>query len=135
MLWGIVIIPVVMQPDWFKQFAKVTYIYLFIPAGSIPEWPSNMHKARKIGIYFPFLRHQPWDLTQGQFMGRLGSTLSALHRTDSEGGGGLLRQFWCACNCIATIKLGLVRTLLSEDTWHKLLGVSRKRSGYFPKPQ
>ena len=37
LLWGIVIIPFVMQPDWFKRFAKVTDIYLFIPAGYIPE--------------------------------------------------------------------------------------------------
>ena len=42
-LWGIVIIPVVMQPDWFKRFVKVTDIYVFVPAGSIPEWSANMH--------------------------------------------------------------------------------------------
>ena len=49
MLWGVVFIPVVMQPDWFKRFVKVTDIYFFIPAGSITEWPSNMHEALKIG--------------------------------------------------------------------------------------
>ena len=87
MLWGIVIIPVVVKPDLFKRLAKVTYIYFFIPAGSTPEWPSNMQEARKIGLYFFFLIHQPWDLTQVQFMGQLGITLSALHRTDSAGGG------------------------------------------------
>ena len=43
MLWGIAIIPVVMQPDWFKQFAKATDIYFFIHAGSITEWPANMY--------------------------------------------------------------------------------------------
>ena len=48
-----------MQPDWFKRFVKVTDIYFFIPAGSIPEWPDNMHKALKIGLYLPLLRHQP----------------------------------------------------------------------------
>ena len=63
-LWGIVIIPVVMQHDWFKRFVKVTYIYLFIPAGSIPEWPANMHEVLTIGLYFPLLRHQPRDWSQ-----------------------------------------------------------------------
>ena len=43
MLWGIAIIPVVMKPDWFKQFAKATDIYFFIHAGYIPEWPANMY--------------------------------------------------------------------------------------------
>ena len=51
MIWGIVIIPVVMKPDWFKRFVKVIDIYFFIPAGSIPEWPANMHEALTIGLY------------------------------------------------------------------------------------
>ena len=61
MLWGIVIIPVVMQPDWFKRFVKVADIYFFILAGSIHEWTDNMHEALTIGLYFPLLIHQPWD--------------------------------------------------------------------------
>ena len=68
-LWGVFIIPVVMQPDWFKRFVKVIYIYLFIPAGSIPEWPANMHDDLTIGLYFTLLRHQPWDWSQVQVMG------------------------------------------------------------------
>ena len=32
MLWGVVIIPVIMQHNWFKRFVKVTGIYFFIPA-------------------------------------------------------------------------------------------------------
>ena len=74
-LWGIVIIPVVMQPDWFKRFLKVRDIYLFIPAGYIPECSANTHEALKIDLYFPLLRHQPWDCYQVQFMGKLGSML------------------------------------------------------------
>ena len=54
MFWGIVIIPVIMQPYWFNRFLKVTDIYLFIPAGSITEWPANMQEALTIGIYLPF---------------------------------------------------------------------------------
>ena len=58
MLWGILIILVVMKPDWFKRFVKVTDIYLFIPDGSIPEWPANMNDSLKIGLYLPLLRHK-----------------------------------------------------------------------------
>ena len=53
MIWGIVIIPFIMQPDWFNEFLKVTYIYLFIPAGYIPEWSYNTYKALTIGLFFP----------------------------------------------------------------------------------
>ena len=59
MLWGIVIFPVVVQHYWFKRFVKVTYIYFFIPDGSIPEWPSNSNKALTIGLYFPFSDTNP----------------------------------------------------------------------------
>ena len=45
MLWDIVIIPVVMQPYWFKRFVKVADIYFFIPDGYIPEFTYNIHYA------------------------------------------------------------------------------------------
>ena len=102
---------------------KVTDIYFFITAVSIPEWPDNIHNALTIGLYFTLLRYQPWDWSQIQFMGQLGRMLPALYRTDAEGGRDILRQFWCACDWIATMTLGLVRTLLSAENWTKLLSV------------
>ena len=64
MYLGIAIIPVVMQPDLFKRFVKVTDIYFSIPAGYIPKWPTKMHEDLTVDIYFPFFRHQPWDWYQ-----------------------------------------------------------------------
>ena len=87
------IIPVVMQTYWFKQFVKVTDVYLFILAGYIPEWPDTMHKSLTIGSYFNLLKHQPWYWSQVQFMGRLGIMLSVLHHTDAAGGRDILCQF------------------------------------------
>ena len=87
------IIPAVMQPDWLKRFVKVTFIYLFIPSGSISEWTANMHTSLTISIYFPLTRHQPREWSQVQFMGRFGSTLSDLHRTDAAGERDIPRQF------------------------------------------
>ena len=60
-LWYIMIIPIIIQPYWFKWFVKVTYINFFIPYVSIPEWPSNIHKSLTIGLYFPLIIHQPWN--------------------------------------------------------------------------
>ena len=55
------IIPVVMKPDWFKRFVKITDIYFFINSGYIPEWPAYMHESLTPGLYFPLLIYQPWD--------------------------------------------------------------------------
>jgi hypothetical protein len=53
LLLGIVLVPTVMQPDWFKHFVKVTDLYFFVPTGAIPKWPANMHEALTIGLYSP----------------------------------------------------------------------------------
>ena len=123
------IVPIIMQPDYFKRFVKVTDIYLFIPAGYISEWPDNMHGDLKIDLYSPLIRHEPWDWSQVQFMGRLGSMASELHLTNASRGRDLLHQFWCARNCIVNMPLGLVRTLLLSETWHKILDVSKNQPG------
>jgi hypothetical protein len=82
LLLGVILIPAVLQPDWFIKFVKVTDLYFFIPSGAIPEWPLNMHKALTIGLYFPLLRFNLWDWSNVPFMGRLGGgTLSALYCT------------------------------------------------------
>jgi hypothetical protein len=128
LLLGVIVIPAVLQPAWFRKFVKVTDLYFFIPSGAIPEWPLNMHEALTIGLYFPLLRLNPWDWSNVPFMGRLGGTLSALYRADPTNGGDPLRQFWAVRAWITTMPSGMVCSLLLAETWHKFLGVSRKRS-------
>jgi hypothetical protein len=36
LLLGVIVIPAVLQPDWFRKFVKVTELYFFIPYGAIP---------------------------------------------------------------------------------------------------
>jgi hypothetical protein len=38
-LLGVVVIPLILNPDWFKRFVKTVDLYLFVPAGAIPAWP------------------------------------------------------------------------------------------------
>jgi hypothetical protein len=60
-LLGIVVIPLILKPDWFTRFVKTVDLYLFVPVGAMPDWPRSMHEGLTIGLYFPLLRYEPWD--------------------------------------------------------------------------
>jgi hypothetical protein len=75
-----------------------------------------MHEGLTFGVYFPLLRSNPWEWLNVSFMGELGSTLSALYRTDAARAGYLLREFWSARTWIATMPQHMVRRLLLSET-------------------
>jgi hypothetical protein len=50
-----------LSPEWLKQLWKTADIIFEIPPGTL-GWPATMYKPLTIGIVFPFLRHQPWQL-------------------------------------------------------------------------
>jgi hypothetical protein len=127
-LIGIVAVPLLIKPEWFRRYVKNVDLYFFIPVGAIAQWPTSMHEGLTVGVYFPLLRSNPWEWSNVSFMGKLGSTLSALYRTDAARAGHLLREFWSARTWIATMPQSMVRRLLLSETWHTLLGVYRKRS-------
>jgi hypothetical protein len=133
-LMGVVIIPKFLRPESFRRFIKIVDLYFFIPAGDIEQWPSNMHEGLTIGLYFPLLRNAPYDLNKVPFMGKLGSTLSALYSSDAARGGNLLRQFWEACAWITTMPPRMVCALLSSEIWHLLFSVYMQRCDYGTNP-
>jgi hypothetical protein len=120
-LMGVVIIPKSLRPEWFRRVIKIVYLYFFIPAGAIEQWPSNMHEGLTSGLYFPLLINAPYDWNKVPFMGKLGSTLSALYSSDTEMGGNLLLQFWEDRAWIAIMPPRMVRALLLSATWDRLL--------------
>jgi hypothetical protein len=60
-LLGVVVIPLILKPDWCKRFVKTIDLYFFVPVGAIPAWPRSMYEGITIGLYFPLLRYEPWD--------------------------------------------------------------------------
>jgi hypothetical protein len=60
-LLDVVVIPLILNPDWFKRFVNTVDLYFFVPVGAIPAWPRSMHEGLTIGLYFPLLRYDPWD--------------------------------------------------------------------------
>jgi hypothetical protein len=47
---GVVIVPIMLNPKWFKRFVKRMGFYLFIPACAIPEWWLSMHEGLTVGL-------------------------------------------------------------------------------------
>ena len=114
------------KPECFRQYVKNMDLYFFIPVGAISQWPTSMYEGITIGVYLPFLIHNPWELSNVPFMGKMVRTLSAMYGTDAERAGHPLRKIWSACTWIATMPQSMVHRLLLSETWHKLLGMYRK---------
>jgi hypothetical protein len=131
----IAVIPLILNTDWFKCFLKTVDFYFFVHVGAIPAWPSSMHEGLTIGLYFPLLRYEPWDWKNVPFMGKFGSTLSALYHTNPSRARDLLREFWKARTWVATMSQRMVSSMLSPKIWHRLLSVYRIRSSVPSKPK
>lgn len=58
----IFVCPRLMTPHWKKQLGKVTDCLFEIPVNSVPEWDSSQHEPLVVGIVFPFIRSDPWQL-------------------------------------------------------------------------
>ena len=128
-LRGIVLVPGLLRPEWFRRFRRVVDFYFFAPAGAIDAWPKSMHEPLTIGVYLPLLRHDPWDWRRVPFLVPFGISLSALYKKGDSSGGNLLREFWEASNWIAHVPERLVRDLLSHSSWRRFLNMSRDRRG------
>jgi hypothetical protein len=60
-LIGILVVPRLLKPEWFRLYVRNVDLYFFIPVGAIAQWPTSMHEGLTLGVYFPLLRHNPWE--------------------------------------------------------------------------
>jgi hypothetical protein len=109
-LIGIVVVPLLLKPEWFRRYVKNVDLYFFIPVDAISQWPTSMHEGLTIGVFLPLLRYNPWEWSNVSFMDKLGSTLSALYRTDAARAEHLLREFWIARTWVASMPQRIVNT-------------------------
>jgi hypothetical protein len=58
-LTAIVLVPLLLTPEWFRRFCQVVDVYFVVRPGT-PFWPSNMHEPLLVGCCFPLLRGEPW---------------------------------------------------------------------------
>ena len=127
LLRGVVLIPHLLSHEWFRRFSRIVDVYFQIPAGGIPEWPTEMHEPLTIGLYLPLFRHQPWDWKQVPFMVPFGCAMSSMYRKGDPSAGSHLREFWRASSRVTDLSYGLVRNLLQNKSWYRFLHFSRQR--------
>jgi hypothetical protein len=104
--------PRVMTPEWLKQLNKVSDVVLTIPVGH-PAWPKEMFEPLLIGLVFPFIRHEPWQLRGTPKMYAMERKLRGLW---NEGayleGSTLLRKFCEQCWSLESMSPSLVSRML-----------------------
>jgi hypothetical protein len=71
-----------------------------------------MHKPLLIGILFPFIRLNPWQLRNTPKMYAMGRQLRALHQNEEVVRRNLLHQFWYKCLRLRNMLTKLVRKVL-----------------------
>jgi hypothetical protein len=126
-LRGIVLVPQLLQPEWFRRFTRIVDFFFVIPAGAIPEWPQSMHKSLTIGIFLPLLRCKPWSWRHVPFLVPLGRTLSGLYKKGDPSAGIILRKFWHLCGRVAYLPERLVCEVSQASSWARFLGLSAER--------
>ena len=108
----IFICPRVMTPEWLKQLNKVSDVVVTVPIGH-PAWPKAMFEPLLIGLIFPFVRHNPWQLRGTAKMYALERKLRALWKEESfVEDTSLLRKFFQQCGQLGTMSPGMVSKLL-----------------------
>jgi hypothetical protein len=108
----IFICPRVMTPEWQKQLYKVSDVVIALPVGH-PSWPKEMFEPLLIGLVFPFVRHNPWQLKGTAKMYALERQLRGLWKAESfVEGASLLCKFSKQCWGLGTISPSMVSKLL-----------------------
>lgn len=51
---------------WRKGLMKTADCCFYVPVGSIPQWPAEMHEPLMIGVFLPFISSYPWQLRRSE---------------------------------------------------------------------
>jgi hypothetical protein len=78
---------------WQRQLYKCADFVFELPVGS-SVWPLDMHQPLLIGVLFPFLSVNPWQLQGTPKMHAVGRDLRKVFQTPELDSRDFLRQFW-----------------------------------------
>jgi hypothetical protein len=108
----IFVCPRLMTPEWLRQLNKVSDVVVTIPVGH-PAWPSHMFEPLFVGLVFPFIRHQPWQLRGTPKMYAVERKLRQLWQEESFlDGSSVLRKFCEQCWGLDALSSSLVSRVL-----------------------
>ena len=103
--------PRLLCPVWLKQLNKACDLVFKIPVGA-PGWPSAMFEPLLIGICFPFLRSEPWQLKGTPKLSWVARKLHDVRKDTDLDRGPFLRQFWHLAHRLRSMPQRLVPRVL-----------------------
>lgn len=136
LLRGVIAVPALLMPEWYRRFSKVADVFFRIPAGCIPEWGEDMHEPLTIGIFLPSFSYEPWDWSKVPWLGSFGRALSAMFKTRDPRARYYLHEFWANATRLSDMPESVVQPLLLNASWTPFFGYCARRSGRrCPRPQ
>lgn len=85
--------PQVMTSVWQRHLLRSADVVIRIPAGH-PVWNLDQCEPLVLGLYFPFLQHEPWQLKKSNRILEMGGRLQRVFKSDPLSARRLLRQLW-----------------------------------------
>ena len=107
----LILIPRLLTPMWLKHLNKVSDIVLSIPAGH-HAWPAEMHEPLTIGIVFPLLRCNPWQLRRSPVLLELERKLREVWKAEPSTERPFLLKLWQLPRKLAGLSQKLVWKML-----------------------
>ena len=105
------ICPHLMTTDWLKQLYKVAdLVFHVLPVAA--GWPKEMFEPLTVGIVFPFLRRQPWQLKGTPKMFYLAREVRKVFKDPEVDRGDFLRKLILDCWRLFSLQPDVVRRLL-----------------------
>ena len=97
--------------QWLRHLFKAADFVFEVPVGS-SFWGSDMHEPLLIGVLFPFIRVEPWQLRGSPKMFAVGGKLRKVFQESEVDACNLLREFWTCCHDLQGLPKSVVRRLL-----------------------
>jgi hypothetical protein len=121
--------PRIMNHYWQRHLYRSADITFQIFPGH-PFWNVEQHEPIMVGIYFPYLKSEPWHLKDSPRILEMAGRLQHVLKTDPVASGPLLRQLWEFTRKLPSMPEQLVLRMLQGSRPTVLSkAASRKRRG------
>lgn len=107
----IFVCPRLCTTQWLKQLYRAADFVFEVPVG-FSCWQSCMHEPLLIGLVFPFIRFNPWQLRGTPKMHAVGRELRRVFSESEMDVRNILCKFWTLCIELKNMPEHLVRQLL-----------------------
>ena len=107
----IFVCPRLCTSQWVRHLFKAADIVFEVPVGS-KFWAREMHEPLLIGVLFPFIRVDPWQLRNTPKMYAVGRKLRKVFEDTEVDSCHILREFWTCCLNLQNLPKSVVRQVL-----------------------